>query len=188
MPIALRSAAAACLALAGSIAVFATTPQAAEVKVEADLSQTVLPTSKTGSVYLRLSLKSLAAAKRERDTRINTALVIDRSGPMVGDRIAAAKEGARVALERLSDDDTIALVAYNHEVQVLSDAARLGRSRDELASAIKQLRAGGTTRAPPRPQLPAPRRQPAARPAAPGLAAPPRRPVRAGRAPDRPAL
>ena len=145
MPIALRSAAAACLALAGSIAVFATTPQAAEVKVEADLSQTVLPTSKTGSVYLRLSLKSLAAAKRERDTRINTALVIDRSGSMGGDRIAAAKEGARVALERLPDDDTIALVAYNHEVQVLSDAARLGRSRDELASAIKQLRAGGTT-------------------------------------------
>lgn len=145
MPIALRSAAAACLALAGSIAVFATTSQAAEVKVEAELSQTVLPTTKTGSVYLRLSLKSLAAAKRARDTRINTALVIDRSGSMGGDRIAAAKEGARVALERLSDDDTIALVAYNHEVQVLSDAARLGRSRDELASAINRLRAGGTT-------------------------------------------
>jgi Ca-activated chloride channel homolog len=145
MPIALRSVAAACLALAGSIAVSTTALQAAEVKVEAELGRSVLPLNDPGKVYLRLSLKSLASPGRERSTRINTAIVIDRSGSMGGDRIAAAKKGARVALERLSDDDTIALVAYNHEVQVLSDASRLGRSRDELASAINGLRSGGTT-------------------------------------------
>ncbi len=76
----------------------------------------MLPTSNPGSVYLRLSLKSLAAAKREHRTPINAAIVIDRSGSMQGDRIAAAKEGARVALERLSSDDTISIVAYNHNV------------------------------------------------------------------------
>jgi len=57
-------------------------PQAAEVKVEADLGRSVLPTADPGTVYLRLSLKSLAAAKRERRTRINAAIVIDRSGSM----------------------------------------------------------------------------------------------------------
>lgn len=118
---------------------------AAEVKVEADLGRSVLPVSAPGKVYLRLSLKSLAAAHRERRTPINAAIVIDRSGSMQGARIAAAKEGARVALERLDPDDTIALVAYNHSVDVLSPAARLGRSHDRLEQAIKRLTASGTT-------------------------------------------
>jgi len=120
-------------------------PQAAEVKVEADLGRSVLPTADPGTVYLRLSLKSLAAAKRERRTRINAAIVIDRSGSMQGERIAAAKEGARVALERLSSDDDIALVAYNHNVDVLSPAGPLGRSHTSLKRAIDRLTADGTT-------------------------------------------
>jgi Ca-activated chloride channel homolog len=123
----------------------AASPQAAEVKVDAELGHTVLPTSDPGTVYLRLSLKSLAAAKRERATRINAAIVIDRSGSMQGDRIAAAKEGARVALERLSSDDTIALVAYNHNVDILSPAAPLGGAQERLKRAIDRLTADGTT-------------------------------------------
>jgi Ca-activated chloride channel family protein len=144
MPTLLRAA----LALALTALVLfspVTAPQAAEVKVEADLGRAVLPTADPGSVYLRLSLKSLAATKRERQTRINAAIVIDRSGSMQGDRIAAAKEGARVALERLSSDDAIALVAYNHNVDVLSPAAPLRGSRDRLTRAIDRLLADGTT-------------------------------------------
>jgi Ca-activated chloride channel family protein len=139
----IRSAAlAAALATTLTISNFA---DAAEIKVEADLGQTVLSTSKPGSVYLRLSLKSLAGAKRERRTPVNAAIVIDRSGSMQGDRIAAAKEGARVALKRLSSDDTIALVAYNHDVDVLSPAAPLRGSHDKLVDAIDKLTADGTT-------------------------------------------
>ena len=118
---------------------------AAELKLEADLGQTVLATTKPGNVYLRLSLKSLAGGKRERRTSINAAIVIDRSGSMQGDRIAAAKEGARVALKRLSSDDTVALIAYNHGVEVLSPAAPLRNSRDKLLEAIDGLQADGTT-------------------------------------------
>ncbi len=119
--------------------------QAAEVKVEADLSQSVVSTANPGKVYLRLSLKSLAAGNRDRRTPINVAIVIDRSGSMQGERIAAAKEGARVALDRLSSDDTIALVAYNHEVDVLSPAMPFSSSRDDLKRAIDRLQAAGTT-------------------------------------------
>jgi len=118
---------------------------AAEVKLEADLGRSVLPTTKPGNVYLRLSLKTPAALRRDRRTPINAAIVIDRSGSMQGPRIAAAKEGARVALERLSADDIIALVAYNHNVDVLSPAARLGRSHDRLERAIGRLTSSGTT-------------------------------------------
>lgn len=145
MPTIPRAIAALSIALAAPLTIPVTALQAAEVKVEADLGQTVLPTTKTGSVYLRLSLKSLAAAKRDRRTPINAAIVIDRSGSMSGARISAAKEGARVALERLTSDDTVALVAYNHEVDVLSPAAPLGKSHDKLERAIDRLRSGGTT-------------------------------------------
>jgi len=118
---------------------------AAEVKLEADLGQTVLATSKPGNVYLRLSLKSLAGAKRNDRAPINAAIVIDRSGSMSGDRIEAAREGARVALKRLSSDDRVALIAYNHGVEVLSPSAPLRNARDKLLKVIDGIEAGGTT-------------------------------------------
>ncbi len=136
--------AALALALAAP-ALLPTTLTAAELKLDADLGQTVLSTSKPGSVFLRLNLKSLTTAKSERRTPVNVAIVIDRSGSMQGDRIAAAKEGARVALKRLSSDDIVSLVSYNHDFDVLSPAAPLRDSRDKLIEAIDNLQASGTT-------------------------------------------
>jgi Ca-activated chloride channel family protein len=118
---------------------------AAEVKVEADLGQTVLDTRSSNRIYLRLSLKSDVAKKRDKRSPVNVALVIDRSGSMTGDRIAAAKKGAHVALERLSSDDIVSLVSYNHEVDLLAPAAPVGGSRDKLERAIEKLTADGTT-------------------------------------------
>jgi Ca-activated chloride channel family protein len=133
------------LAALHAIALPAPPARAAEVKLEADLGQSVVNRRASDRVYLRLSLKSLAAKNRERRSPINVAIVIDRSGSMQGDRIAAAKEGARVALKRLSSDDTVALVSYNHEVEVLSASAPLRNSRDKLIEAIDNLQASGTT-------------------------------------------
>jgi Ca-activated chloride channel family protein len=118
---------------------------AAEIKLDAEPGHTVLSSTDAGNIYLRLSLKSLAGAKREHRTPINAAIVIDRSGSMAGDRLSAAKEGARVGIDRLSSDDTVALVAYNHSVDVLSPAAPLRGSSDTLKRAIDRLTADGTT-------------------------------------------
>ena len=131
-----------------AIAAFsATTPpvHAAQVKLEADLGQSVLATKSPASVYLRLSLKALTAAKTEHRTPLNVALVIDRSGSMSGDRIVAAREAANVALERLSADDVVSLVAFNHKVDVLHPAARLGTAHESLKRAIEKLMPDGTT-------------------------------------------
>lgn len=139
---------AAVLALSAS-AVFIALLQpagAAEVKLDADLGQSVLQSDKTGKVYLRLSLKALIAQERDRERRtpVNVALVLDRSGSMNGERIEAAKEATRMALARLGRDDIVALVAYNHNVDVLQPAERL-TSHERLASKVDDLQASGTT-------------------------------------------
>lgn len=118
---------------------------AADVRLDAALSQSVIKTGSAGKVYLRLSLKSLAARERAKRSPINVALVIDRSGSMSGERLASAKAGARAALDRLGPDDIVSLVDYNHDVHLLVPAARLGASREKLEAAIDKLEASGTT-------------------------------------------
>ena len=137
----------AVIGLAAALGIGAHAPPAlaAQVTLEADLGQSVLNARSAEHVYLRLSLKSLVAGTREKRAPVNVAIVIDRSGSMSGDRIAAAKEAAGVALERLASDDIVSLVAYNHKVDVLAPAARLGSSHGSLERAIERLTADGTT-------------------------------------------
>lgn len=122
----------------------ATSSPSAALKLDAELGQSVLPLGKSGKVYLRLSLKSAPIANREWRSPVNVALVLDRSGSMKGKRIAAAKEAASEALQRLAADDVVALVAYNHQVDVLQRAARLGDDHG-LKSKINGLDATGRT-------------------------------------------
>ena len=137
-------------AISAASALFATTglstpSSAAQVELKVDLGQSVLHASSTDRVYLRLSLNTPALRSNRERPPINVAIVIDRSGSMQGERIRAAKKAARVALERLSDNDIVSLVSYNHDVTVLHEAARLKDSRGSLERAIDRLRASGTT-------------------------------------------
>lgn len=118
---------------------------AAQVTLDAELGQSVLHTKSSERIYLRLSLKTLIHGTRDKRAPVNTAIVIDRSGSMVGERIAAAKEAARLALDRLAADDIVSLVAFNHKVDVLQPAQRLGDSKTSLERAIDRLSADGTT-------------------------------------------
>ncbi len=132
------------LALAVGIFLAGFSPaQASEVKLSAGLGQSVIPSS-GGKVYLRLNLKALTHETSENRPPINLGLVLDRSGSMRGPRIAAAKEAARMALSRLGSNDIIALVAYNHKVNILQPARPLS-DHELFTSAIDRLAADGRT-------------------------------------------
>lgn len=139
-----RLSLAAALAFALTLATALTPAQAANIKLEADLGQSVVHTEKTDRIYLRLSLTAIAARAKERRTPVNVALVLDRSGSMQGDRIAGAKQAASMALDRLASDDVVSLVSYNHEVDIMRPAAKLG-SHQELKRLINGLKADGRT-------------------------------------------
>jgi Ca-activated chloride channel family protein len=117
---------------------------AAALQLDAQLSQSAIAAGKQQRLYLRLSVKALTAGKRAGHPPVNVALVLDRSGSMQGERIAAARQAAELALDHLASDDTVALVAYNHEVEVLAKAQPLA-DRGALAEKIRGLKADGRT-------------------------------------------
>jgi Ca-activated chloride channel family protein len=72
------------------------------------------------------------------------ALVIDRSGSMSGRPISAARRCAEYVVGRLRATDAVALVQFDHRVQRLWPAVRLGNG-EALRSAIDGIHAAGNT-------------------------------------------
>lgn len=77
---------------------------------------------------------------------VDVAFVLDCSGSMGGGKLALAKEGVSLALERLRPIDRVALVIYDDEVEVvqpLTDASEAALGR--LQRALGPLDTGGST-------------------------------------------
>lgn len=119
--------------------------EAAQVKLDAELGQAAIVGQKTRTIYLRISLEGIALDEGVRRTPVNVAVVIDKSGSMEADgKMEKAREGAAMALGRLSAEDIAAVVAYNQEVDVLLPATKLTK-QGEIQRAIDELHAGGNT-------------------------------------------
>jgi Ca-activated chloride channel family protein len=121
-----------------------TVPAAADpAALLVELSQKRLPSGRTGKVYVKVAVTG-APDRGDARAPVNAAIVLDRSGSMAGEKLEQAKQAAIAALERLSPDDIVAVVAYDTTVRVLVPATRATDKR-EIVRAIRGLTAGNTT-------------------------------------------
>ncbi|MGH2538206.1 MAG: VWA domain-containing protein [Candidatus Promineifilaceae bacterium] len=76
---------------------------------------------------------------------VNLVMLLDVSGSMEGDKIENAREAAAEFVRQMGDEDYLSLVAFNHELFLLSDRQQVGPARDQLVATIEGLEAGGDT-------------------------------------------
>ncbi len=82
--------------------------------------------------------------KEKEKPSLAMVLVIDKSGSMNGMKIALARQAAKAAVELLSPQDEIGIVAFNGSAFVISEI-RTAAESDAIQGAIDQLDAGGGT-------------------------------------------
>ncbi len=117
--------------------------QAKQVQMDVALSNPYLEAGKKNTTFLKVGLTGFEADAKSR-APVNVALVIDKSSSMGGEKIAQARNAAKMAVERLQEDDIVSIVAYDSNVQVLVPATKL-TDKSQVLRRIDQLQAGGTT-------------------------------------------
>jgi Ca-activated chloride channel homolog len=77
---------------------------------------------------------------------ISLAIVIDRSGSMMGKRLDSAIRSAQLMVERLNQGDVLSVIAYDDKAEtVLPPTVMDGLSKGVALAAIKSLQAQGNT-------------------------------------------
>ncbi len=115
------------------------------VDVRTSVDRPLLPEDgKESTVVVKIEVEGCEAPRRDRDP-LNLAIVLDRSGSMIGAKLDQAKQAALLLVDQLDERDALSLVTYESEIQVIVPAARLGERRGEIRDHIKRIETGGST-------------------------------------------
>ncbi len=101
------------------------------------------------AINLLMRLRGQASPKKARPP-LDLAVVLDRSGSMNGDKIAAVKSAAQKLLTGLGPDDRITVISYSNDVvvhtrRVDTDAAGISLAHGEIGTLVS---GGGTALGP----------------------------------------
>lgn len=118
---------------------------AGEIQLRQTLARPYLPATQTPQVAYVLIEIAPAAAAVNVQMAVNVAFVLDHSGSMRGSKLRAMKAAASLALDRLSDDDTVALVIFNHETAILAPS-QPASGRESIKRLINGVRDEGGTK------------------------------------------
>ena len=94
--------------------------------------------------FLRIGLTGFELPANKERQPVNVSIVIDKSGSMRGEKIAQAREAAVQAVDRLSDNDIVSVIAYDSSVNVVLPATKAS-GREEIKAKIRSITAAGNT-------------------------------------------
>lgn len=96
------------------------------------------------ALFVQLGMTSTITPDQFKRSKLQLALVIDRSGSMSGGSMDAVKTALLALVEKLTPDDEVALVSFNTGADLMLPMAPVGDGR-KLRSAINLIAAGGGT-------------------------------------------
>jgi Ca-activated chloride channel family protein len=99
-----------------------------------------------GETWLVVSITTPIAASGRKRPPVDVGFVIDRSGSMSGPPLELAKQGVVAALDKLTDTDGMAVVAYDDKIATISSLIpAVAGDRARMASILREVQPGGST-------------------------------------------
>ncbi len=118
---------------------------AGEIQLRQTLARPYLPATQSPQVaYVLVEIVPTAAVVNVQ-MQVNVGFVLDHSGSMRGNKLRALKDATSIALDRLSDDDIVSIVIFNHEAVVLVPA-QPAAAREAIKRVINGVRDEGGTK------------------------------------------
>ena len=114
------------------------------LEVRPENRRILIPGPGEGTLQIQVIAPELPPSADRR--KLNLAVVIDRSGSMADARkLEYVKAAVHQLVDRMGPDDVLALVAYDHQVQVPWPARRIDGNREALHRIVSSLYPGGRT-------------------------------------------
>lgn len=115
-----------------------------QIQIRSALATPIVLENSQDKNYLKVSLTGVKFDSAKR-VPINLAIVIDQSGSMSGDRIMKAKEATIFAINMLNKEDTISVVAYDYDAEIIIPPTKVTNKQDLINQINKKIDAGGGT-------------------------------------------
>ncbi len=114
------------------------------MQAEYVLDYDVVSLERERHLYLLVRIKAGALAAQTDRRPLNLSVVLDRSGSMIGDKLAYVKQAAQFLVQHLGAEDTLSMVSYNEEVKVDLPPTPVTH-KDLITQAIDSITAYGST-------------------------------------------
>lgn len=120
---------------------------ASTVTIKAEPEKSVLPSGTQQDAMIKISIETIPGALKDRKSRVNLAIALDRSGSMHGmNKIENARAAAIAAVNMLGENDRFSLITYDSQARVLIPSTRVTeKNRQEIIGKINAIRPTGMT-------------------------------------------